>query len=273
MMVVAAQKEFKDPYRHRKRPKKHRKAVGDMRRLINEAGWNELKMQDAIQTLRSFSLVSTTTIADSLFLRLHPLVQAWLRDMDLPNAPDYRTMAHQILASCHRRDHLQLCRYLTPHINAFQSDNEGQRLHDNDQVAAGKVLRELGQYRLAEELLSRALTSLRHYYKKDTWKTLFVAMDLAATIFDQGRWAEAEQMDLETLEKQIKIYGVKHPMVLQTVGNLAAAYALQSRYKEAEKMQLFVLKQRKRMRGLEHRKTILAMSSLAVTYSYQRRFS
>jgi hypothetical protein len=59
------------------RPKSHKEVVSDPRRLLCVDGkWSELHMQSMIRTLQAFSLLSATSTEDSIFLQLHPLIQA-----------------------------------------------------------------------------------------------------------------------------------------------------------------------------------------------------
>jgi hypothetical protein len=82
-LATAAKKNFKDRYPLLPRPEAHERVLTDLRRLLcTEGNWNEMQVQDTVRTLRSFSLLSITSIDDSIFLHLHPLIQSWAKDMD-----------------------------------------------------------------------------------------------------------------------------------------------------------------------------------------------
>ncbi|KIM24401.1 hypothetical protein M408DRAFT_54993, partial [Serendipita vermifera MAFF 305830] len=56
--------------------------------------------------------------------------------------------------------------------------------------------------------------------------------NLAATYSDQGRWTEAEKLEVEVLEQRKRILGMEHPDTIRAAVNLAATYSAQGRWKE-----------------------------------------
>ncbi|KIM27410.1 hypothetical protein M408DRAFT_71473, partial [Serendipita vermifera MAFF 305830] len=81
MLAIAAKESFEDPETHLPRSEEHNNVVAHLHKLLCTDGvWSETRVQDMVQTLRSFSLVETTIVNDALFLQLHPLVQSWVRD-------------------------------------------------------------------------------------------------------------------------------------------------------------------------------------------------
>jgi len=87
MLPYAADEGFRDPEIFLPRPGGHEKSVSRLVALLGtNASEAKVRMEETIRSLRSFSLVSTTFVADSLFLQIHPLVQAWARDTNLPDA-------------------------------------------------------------------------------------------------------------------------------------------------------------------------------------------
>ncbi|KIM20858.1 hypothetical protein M408DRAFT_81423, partial [Serendipita vermifera MAFF 305830] len=77
----AAKNGFEDPYDYHPRDDSHETTISKLKHLLyKEKEWNESHLQGIVQNLRSFSLVTASSMNDSLFLQLHPLVQAWCRD-------------------------------------------------------------------------------------------------------------------------------------------------------------------------------------------------
>jgi hypothetical protein len=57
---------------------------------------------------------------------------------------------------------------------------------------------------------------------KDHPDTLKSMSDLATSLYDQGRYIEAEAIYRETLQLEETVLGKDHPDALNTIGNLAS---------------------------------------------------
>jgi hypothetical protein len=64
--------------------------------------------------------------------------------------------------------------------------------------------------------------------------------NLASTYRNQGRWNEAEQLEIQVLDMRKKLLGAEHPDTLQSMANLASTYWNQGRWNEAEQLELDV---------------------------------
>jgi hypothetical protein len=69
--------------------------------------------------------------------------------------------------------------------------------------------------------------------------------NLALTYEDQGRWAEAEKLQVQVMGTRKKVLGPEHPLTLTSMNNLASTYWNQGRWTEAEKLEVLVLETRK----------------------------
>jgi hypothetical protein len=54
--------------------------------------------------------------------------------------------------------------------------------------------------------------------------TLMSIGNLASTYRNQGRWKEAEELEVQVMETGKKVLGLKHPNTLISIGNLASTY-------------------------------------------------
>jgi hypothetical protein len=63
---------------------------------------------------------------------------------------------------------------------------------------------------------------------------------LASTYWNQGRWSEAEQLQIQVMDMRKKLLGVKHLDTLISMRNLASTYRNQRRWNEAEQLELEV---------------------------------
>lgn len=68
--------------------------------------------------------------------------------------------------------------------------------------------------------------------------TLISIASLALTYWKQGRWKEAEQLNISVIETSKRVLGVEHPDTLTMIGNLASIYRDQGRWKEAKELEM-----------------------------------
>jgi tetratricopeptide (TPR) repeat protein len=95
---------------------------------------------------------------------------------------------------------------------------------------------------------------------------------LASTYRNQGRWKEAEELDVQVVETRKRVLGTEHPDTLTSIANLASTYRNQGRWKEAEELFVQVVETRKRVLGTEHPHALISIANLASTYRNQGRW-
>jgi hypothetical protein len=101
--------------------------------------------------------------------------------------------------------------------------------------------------------------------------TLTSMANLASTYRNQGRWNEAEKLDIKVVETSKTVLGAEHPDTLTSMASLASTYRNQGRWNEAEKLDVKVMETRKTVLGAEHPDTLTGMANLAYTWSFQGR--
>ena len=69
---------------------------------------------------------------------------------------------------------------------------------------------------------------------KDHPDTLVSMRNLATSLSQQGKYAEAEAMNRQTLKLQEEVLGKDHPDTLISMSNLAGSLRQQGKYAEAE---------------------------------------
>jgi diphthamide synthase (EF-2-diphthine--ammonia ligase) len=57
---------------------------------------------------------------------------------------------------------------------------------------------------------------------------------------DEGRWKEAEELEVQAMESNARMLGEEHPHTLISMGNLASTYRNQGRRKVAEELEVQV---------------------------------
>ena len=60
--------------------------------------------------------------------------------------------------------------------------------------------------------------------------------NLALTFRNQGRWKEAEELDVQVMGTFKRVLRVEHPFMLSSMANLASMYRNQGRWKEVEEL-------------------------------------
>lgn len=88
----------------------------------------------------------------------------------------------------------------------------------------------------------------------------------------EGRWREAEELEVQAMEARKRVLGAKHSDTLISISNLATTYWNQERWREAEELGVRALEAGKRVLGAEHPNTLTSMSNLAWRYSSQERW-
>jgi hypothetical protein len=99
--------------------------------------------------------------------------------------------------------------------------------------------------------------------------TLTTANNLAASLSDQGKYAEAERIEREVLVARKRVLGPEHPDTLGDANNLAMSLSNQGKHVDAELILREVHDVQKRVLGAEHPSTLTSANNLALSLSYQ----
>ena len=103
-------------------------------------------------------------------------------------------------------------------------------------------------------------------------ETLSSMENLASIYRDQGRFGEAETLQMRVVEGRKTMLGPDNPETLSSMENLASIYRDQGRFGEAETLQMRVVEGCKTMLGTDHPDTLSNMENLASIYRDQGRF-
>ncbi|KAF2726855.1 HET-domain-containing protein, partial [Polyplosphaeria fusca] len=90
--------------------------------------------------------------------------------------------------------------------------------------------------------------------EKESGDRLELARKCAMALYNDGRWTEAEQLDVQVMETRKRVLGDEHPDTLTSIANLASTYRNQGR---------------KRVLGDEHPDTLTSINNLAFTFKGQ----
>jgi tetratricopeptide (TPR) repeat protein len=106
---------------------------------------------------------------------------------------------------------------------------------------------------------------------KDWESRINLLWKYGSCLYEDGRWGEAEKIDVQVLEIRKEKLGPDHLDTLNSMANLAETYREQGRQDKSAKLGLQVVEIQRKKLGAEHPDTLNSMANLAVTYSEQGR--
>ncbi|KAI9775707.1 MAG: hypothetical protein M1816_005776, partial [Peltula sp. TS41687] len=118
----------------------------------------------------------------------------------------------------------------------------------------------------------RVSRSYLDHIQLDDKKKAFVWDTISRVYYTEGRWKEAEELEVQVMETRARVLGQEHPHTLISMGNLALTYMNQGRWKEAEELNVQVMEAGARVLGQEHPHTLTSMANLASTFWNQGRW-
>jgi DNA-binding ferritin-like protein (Dps family) len=86
--------------------------------------------------------------------------------------------------------------------------------------------------------------------------------NLALTYMEQGRWEEAEKLEVKAMKTRTTKLGEDHPDTLMSMSNLAFTWKNQGRHEDALSMMERCVQRRRQVLGLSHSLTKESMSTL-----------
>ncbi|KAH7168414.1 kinesin light chain 3 [Fusarium sp. MPI-SDFR-AT-0072] len=237
-----------------------------------------IDFENDIDVLRGYSLVNISIMG---LFEMHSLVQfctrSWISEFGDPARWSRLFMK---LAADHfpsgAFETWAICQNLLPHIEPWL----GRKPREETAVANwAEVLTNVswymlmaGDYSRAEILVDAAVQARRRILGLDHPSTLTSMGNLASTFWNQGRWEEAEKLDVEVMETCKEKLGPDHPDTLTSMANLASTYRNQGRWEEAEKLEVEVMEMSKEKLGPDHPSTLTSMGNLASTFWNQGRW-
>lgn len=140
------------------------------------------------------------------------------------------------------------------------------------------LLRTLGSIRVVQTRLPEAEALLREagaiqakMLGPDSLEVLTTFNDLAIVYREEGKLAQAAELNERVYASRKRQLGEEHPHTLISMNNLAGVYKAQRRLPEAEAMQEAALAIARRVQGADHPRTLITMRNLADTYRLEGR--
>jgi tetratricopeptide (TPR) repeat protein len=211
---------------------------------------------------------------DQRGLVMHRLTQAILRDR-LPPSQSVATRAcsEAILAASSPGDPEDPVTWpgwarLMPHLLAADlgaTDNLGLR----GLACAGNWYQQArGDVRSSHNLAERLYQQWRERLGGDDFSTLSIVHNLASALQDMGRYAEARELDEESLARSRRVLGEDAPDTLRSANMLAIDLSNLGEYQAARELDQDTLARFRRVLGEDHRDTLTSANNLAVDLRY-----
>ncbi|KAJ5034825.1 hypothetical protein NUH16_006270 [Penicillium rubens] len=245
---------------------------------ISESNTDD-EFNDDLETLRDFSFIFVSE--NMSVFTMHRLVQltvhVWLK-----NHGQIERWKEEFITSLYRRfptgeyKNWTQCRSLFPHLKSAVSQRPGSQ----DSLAKWATLLYNGAWyaqvsgNIAEsrDMASKSRRERVIMFGLEDEQTLNSTAMLASVYRLEGRWEEAEQLEVQVMETSKTKLGVVHPDTLASMNNLALTYGNQGRWEEAEQLEVQVMETRKAKLGVDHPDTLASMNNLALTYMNQGRW-
>ncbi|KAK5011752.1 hypothetical protein LTR28_005416 [Elasticomyces elasticus] len=256
---------------------------------------NSAKTMEALSRLLAFCLIKAEMGHESF--EMHHLVQlslrAWLDDRS--ETTKWTCKALEILSNAFPEDAFftstnwsQCSKYL-PHTHAVLSTNvltianisiaDNQKFPDGMKAKAvcltARLLNVVGNYYDTRGLFTDSICQHRRAYEiwtsfvgSENTEALGYYSNVAETLSQQGKWAEAEAIDREVLHKLSKTPPDAQDdrwnnISVLVQGNLARALHHQGKYGEARSIDEHVLRAKMEKPGIENRDIWISMNALA----------
>jgi non-specific serine/threonine protein kinase/serine/threonine-protein kinase len=125
----------------------------------------------------------------------------------------------------------------------------------------GRAYMYLGSYPRAQSLFERGIQVSS---SAESRETLNMMHDLAWTLLQEGRLAEAESLQRKLVETQTRVLGPDHPDTLSSISSVALTLCEEGHCAEAARLNSEVLEKQKRILGPEAHYTVVTMDNLAM---------
>ena len=129
-----------------------------------------------------------------------------------------------------------------------------------------------GKYAIAEQMVGKAWKIGISKRGREDHDTLVAASLFAVILGDQGRWKEAEELEVQLMETYSDKFGPEHPSTWASMSNLASTIIRLGRWKEAEELLVQVANRHEGKFGADHPETLTTISDLGVAYGNQGRW-
>jgi hypothetical protein len=243
-------------------------AVGDLPEPLAS------RAADPIAFRRMLAAISRSALArvSENSLQMHRVTQAILRDrLTAEQTTAARAASEAIVIAGDPGDRTDPGKWpywaqLMPHLLAISPASTNLAILDLAAEAARQKWRS-GDTRGTEELAGKLYLEWRERLGDDDPHTLSASESLGDVAWDQGRFADAQKIDEDTLARRRRVLGDDHPDTLTSASSLAADFRKLGKFQAARDLQEDTLDRRRRVLGDDHPDTLHSARDLAASLS------
>ncbi|KAJ5720577.1 uncharacterized protein N7483_008511 [Penicillium malachiteum] len=232
-----------------------------------------------ITILKDYSFI--TSSKDRTVLTMHRLVQLtvriWLKTHG--QAEEWKDCFINVLYRefpTGQYDNWEKCRSLFPHVRSAvvhrPKSQDSLRIWATLLYKGAWYAKECGSNSVAEDMAAMSREQRIKIRGVEDQETLQSTTILAEVYQLEGRWEEAEQLQLQITETRKTKLGADHTFTLNSMSHLASTLWRQGRWKEAEQLQLQIIENRKTKLGANHTDTQASIASLSLTLMSEGRW-
>nr|MDQ2716779.1 tetratricopeptide repeat protein [Chloroflexota bacterium] len=247
--------------------------------ILGLVATDALKVDDAIQELRAFSLIQRDP--DARILRVHRLVQAVLKDTMHPEeqsqwAERAVQATNALFPNTVEFATWPRCRRVLPQAQACSVLIQAHALAFPE--AASLLYRtacyvdDFGLYEQAEPLLQHAVRFWEHALGPEHPTMAHALTRLAHLYREQGKYKHAEPLYQRALSIWEQALGPEHPDVATALNGLAVLYQVQAKYEQAEPLFQRAVRIQEHALGSEHPDVALSLNHLATLFALQGKY-
>jgi tetratricopeptide (TPR) repeat protein len=222
---------------------------------------SSVTFEKAIGKLKGYSMISSGSNAESY--NIHGLVQLSMRRWLMMNGERDECISEVVdeLAKKFPPDsehqHWSLCARYLPHIQTASRYLPQLSEHDDECEKEGALKRPgISDCEAPEGSLGKVMRR----------NEVDLLMRAAGYLRTQGRWSEAEDLLLISLNRAKAILGLENVLTIRNMEILAMTYYELGRLDEAERLQTETLKKHIDLSGTESREALSSMDNLAMIY-------
>ncbi|CAG7847843.1 SubName: Full=Uncharacterized protein {ECO:0000313/EMBL:CCA77866.1} [Serendipita indica DSM 11827] len=212
----------------------------------------ESDLEEVLDELYQYSLVSFVPVHSWITIRLHPLLHSWAGDrLTAQERGMFRAVTARLLASCTNDVDSHIRTHISPHVTAlmpFMAD-----LHINERAALCRSIREDGKYTLLVSTWEAIHAEVEKAYGDKDMRTSTAALELADAYGQNGDTPKMEEMERALVASRSAMHGSESLEAMGALLNLARTLAYyKSEYKEGEEAARKTLEVRRRILGRNH---------------------
>ncbi|KIM32192.1 hypothetical protein M408DRAFT_215228 [Serendipita vermifera MAFF 305830] len=271
--VAASYKFGYQPFELLDRPPEYQFCVNLLQQVFCPSGnWEPMDLDDLLEELQNYSLVSLVPVNNIVTLRFHPLLHGWANDrLSESDRELFRSAAVRLLACGTNRDDDYLREYLCAHMDQFSLPSE--EFHVNDEAVLAVLLSANGNPEAALSAWKGIHAKVEAVYGRKHVRTTRAALQLADSFADNDDWETMERMEEEVVAIRKEILGEDHLETIEAMANLARTFKWRSnRYNEAATLEMEVLSARRKLVGPKNRQIVDALGDLAATRLLEEKY-